>query len=541
MATSQFEAKTFGVGQLISQRKSFAVPVHQRSYAWTKDAVQEFLNDVESSLAKGDSDYFLGLIVIQAAGGGQWVLLDGQQRLTTVSLIYAALRKWLFDKGFDEDAKQIDHEFIGVRKLGGEYSSRMVLNDENRSVYSMVAQGESSSSELHKAKQNSGRSTSNAFLLDAALVCREWVSSLAGSSSEDESAAVDRIYALAGFLDLRLKVVAVEVTDDVDAYVLFESLNDRGIALSALDLIKNYILGKDPGQDARWRELISFLGDRNHDDFLKVFWTSRRGLISKSQIFKSVKSTYTSQGDVSALLDELTIDARLLAALSDEDDPFWEQYSSEVRALVSILLTMDSKQVRALLVALLREIADQRVVADCIWLLSVAIVRFQVIGKGRTGVVEKVIGRICERVSDGAITTSPQFLEEISELITPDADFFDAFKRHTDKKFVRVASLLSVDLIADLGGQVARIDIVDARGVMSAARLSVPADFPEGMSHLSASIGNSTLVFDEPQLAAMARTHGPRIMDHDVESYVLRRAEFLADRAVRIWSPEAAL
>lgn len=139
MAVSQFEAKTFGVGELITQRKLFRVPPHQRSYAWDKESVDAFLQDIETAISNGASDYFIGLIVIQASEIGEWILLDGQQRLTTVSLVFAGLRHWLLQHGLEADATQIHNEYLGVRRLGGTSSSRMLLNTENQAYFQRAA------------------------------------------------------------------------------------------------------------------------------------------------------------------------------------------------------------------------------------------------------------------------------------------------------------------------------------------------------------------------------------------------------------------
>jgi len=72
----------------------------------------------------------------------------------------------------------------------------------------------------------------------------------------------------------------------MDAYVLFESLNDRGADLSALDLVKNYIFSQLRSQSLKslreqWSRMVDNIEDTDADDFLKVFWTSQFGVIQK--------------------------------------------------------------------------------------------------------------------------------------------------------------------------------------------------------------------------------------------------------------------
>lgn len=537
MKSSQFEAKTFGVGELISQRKLFRVPLHQRSFAWDKESVEEFLTDIETAYANGASDYFIGLIVIQASPSGEWVLLDGQQRLTTVSLIYAAIRSWLTKSGYDADAQQIHHEYLGVRRLGGDFSSRMLLNQENQAIFEVSATGALSDEELRRKAALVPKTSSNKLILNAAIACRKWIRTFAG----DEFQAVDldqvsKVYGLARFLDSRLKVVAVEVSSDVDAYVLFESLNDRGVALSALDLIKNYIFSQAPNEAARWDELLLALSDENPEDFLKVFWTSRYGLIQKSQIFRGVKAQYDTAEGVGRLLQELKQDAIILSALGDDDHPYWSGFAPEVRDQVFLLRLLDSKQARPLLISILRSATSQKFVLFAIRLVAVAIVRFQVIGKGRTGVVEKVFGRLCQIISSDHDIGADDFKKVISELITEDEAFFDAFKKHEDKKYSRIAYLLAADAAAKSAS--GPVNVHETRRYYDRCRIVqifLPTDPAD--AEIASRIGNFHLIstenddFNYPQIEI-------EVSDYGFSEFITKRSELLASRAVKLWSAE---
>lgn len=531
MKNSQFEAKTFGVGELISQRKLFRVPPHQRSYAWDKESVEEFLTDIETALANGASDYFIGLVVIQSSPNGEWVLLDGQQRLTTVSLTYAAIRSWLMQSGLDVDAQQIHHDYLGVRRLGGSLSSRMLLNTENQPVFEIAATEAGSEETLKRRVADMSKSGSNKLLLSAALGCRRWLKSFIERDHADEQTSADRIYELARFLDTRLKVVAVEVSSDVDAYVLFESLNDRGVALSALDLIKNFIFSRSPNLTDDWESLISLLGDENPEDFLKVFWTSRYGVIQKSQIFRGVKSNYDNDGDVERLVHEMTEDAYVLAAINDDAHPLWEVFNPEIRDQVYLLRWLDSKQARPLLIAILREISDRDLVSRFIQLIATAIVRFQVIGKGRTGVVEKVFGRLCTLISSRNVTPEV-FAATISELLTDDENFADAFERHEDKKYTRLTYLLAADA-AHIANPDQRPSAHAVRGIFDGSR----AQQVFAQCEHEQRIGNFHLVKKDANDLDLPKLE-PELSNLAGPSFIELRSHTLADRATQVWRIE---
>jgi Protein of unknown function DUF262 len=440
--SSQFEAKTFGVGELIMQRKLFVVPPHQRSFAWGKEAGDEFLADVETAWKNGSTDYFIGLIVIQGSADGEWILLDGQQRLTTVSLIFSSIRYWLHVSGFAEDAKQINHEYLGVRRLGGEYSTRMLLNVENRSAFES-ATALIPDKDLQQAALASSKKSSNRLILDLAVSSRAWVDAIAGERSIHNEDGAKLLYLLARFLDTKLKVVAVEVSSEVDAYVLFESLNDRGVALSALDLIKNYIFSRDPTGQETWDGFLSALGDADPEEFLKIFWTSRFGNIQKSQIFRWVKDKYPSADEAKLLLSQMREDAELLAAIYDDDHPYWTKLPDGLRSQVFLLRFLESKQARPVVMAILRSTRDTEIAQEMVSILATAIMRFQVVGKGRTGVVEKIVGRLCVGLHSGTISDPHSFRDTVSELMTPDSEFSNQFLGYADARYSRLGYILA--------------------------------------------------------------------------------------------------
>src|SRR5262249_18387192 len=134
MNKSQLDANTFGVGELITQRKLFAVPQHQRNFSWGSEEVEQYLSDISNALTSKAPDYFIGLIVLQGHIGNAWQILDGQQRLATTIMAYSAIREWLRSRDYSDDASQIEKEFIGVRQLGGEYMPRLQLNKDNSKV-----------------------------------------------------------------------------------------------------------------------------------------------------------------------------------------------------------------------------------------------------------------------------------------------------------------------------------------------------------------------------------------------------------------------
>lgn len=554
MHKSQFEAGTFGVGELITQRKLFRVPRHQRSYAWSREAVTTFLSDVEAAFASNASEYFIGLVVIQGPEDGEWVLLDGQQRLTTSTMLFAAIRNWLNEHSLLDDARQIETEFLGVRRLGGEYSSRMQLNEENQEYFKSAVIDPDSAASLNKMLPQLPKKSSNKLLLEAAIECQSWVNSIANSVTGDTRNKAERLFRLASFVESKVKVVCVEVSSDVDAYVLFESLNDRGIELSALDLLKNYAYSKSiaataPQFDRHWQRLVSLLEDRNPDEFLKISWTARHGVVQKTQLFRNIRNRYRTQNEVLEFLATLANDAAILTALEDPEHVMWNDYPPGMRNNLHTLALLGSRQTRPVLLAAVSGLAPD--MAEILaWYLIVVVVRFQIIGRGRTGIMEKVFGRLCVEIASGSARGPDAFRRILYELSLSDDEFTEAFARHRDSRLVRFAYFLAALEVQEASGlQQPATTLGSVRELLARTTLvKLSPDSAELDEELEAPvIGELALM--EPELAAatqpsmlsrvkssrFALTAGVAAFAQETEVNFDGRSRLLAAIAARTW------
>lgn len=122
------------------QEGRFVVPSHQRDYSWTVDEVQQLFDDVAEAIEKKNDSYFLGLLVFLTEGE-QFTILDGQQRLATTIIIFAAIRDWLrqYPDQHDE-ARKIQDAYIGGSELGEKGPApRLVLNQANNKNFLIMS------------------------------------------------------------------------------------------------------------------------------------------------------------------------------------------------------------------------------------------------------------------------------------------------------------------------------------------------------------------------------------------------------------------
>jgi len=450
---SQLRANIYGIGQLITQRKLFAVPEHQRSFSWTTEEIEQFLSDISNAIERKANDYFVGLVVMQGLKSNAWTVLDGQQRLATTTMIYAAMRSWLLQNDLEQDAKQIESEYIGVRQLGGKYSSRLKLNTENREIFDTCVVGHKDITELKAIRNDLKKKSSNWRLVDGAIFCREWVEDYC-SHQPVVSARAERLFQLSTYFETSVNVIAVDVASETDAYILFESLNDRGMNLSSLDLVKNYVFSFTNPENIEffrenWAKIARNIEGRDADDFLKVFWTSRFGLVRKLELFSKIRSGYPNANDVRTLVVELADASEKLNAIDDPEHSLWRDYGLSARDRLFQLATLGSKQVRPVILSALSRFEPAEF-NNLLWILVVVIVRFQLIGQGRTGILERNLARLAVKIWKGDVLESAGIADTIEEILPDDDTFRADFSRHSEFNSSRLAYLLAMLEIGEL-------------------------------------------------------------------------------------------
>jgi predicted nucleic acid-binding protein len=442
------KADVIGVGKLISERGNFRVPDHQREYAWPTGAVEQFLEDIEIALKRNESDYFIGLIVlVEPTHDTSWQILDGQQRLATTTMVYSAIRSWLKENGFDKDAQKVQERYIGISELGEEKDRpRIALNVKDRSIFENVVANQVSDNSLEEERKKSGRNSSKRKLLEALIACRSFIAKLAKESGEDVNSQAKILFTLADYIRDNVHVAFMDVASSGNAYVIFESLNDRGIDLSVLDLVKNYVFSK-AGTDLKkvqynWIRMTTTLADRKADDFLKVFWTSRYGRVQRGALFNKIKSKYNRKALSVQLSEELCEAVELYAALDSHDSDIWAEHSEETKEYIKTLTLLAGTQVRPIILSALLKFNPNKIERLLYWLVSL-IVRYQTVGGGRTGRLEQQCASVAPKIFSGDLKSPQSVWDQIKTIIPKDDEFINDFKVYKEATAAKARYIIS--------------------------------------------------------------------------------------------------
>jgi hypothetical protein len=312
----EIEANRRSVQQLFAPvGLQYEVPAYQRPYAWGPEQVDRFWADIVESDGGG---LFLGTLVLYKKGEQKREVIDGQQRLTTLQVLLAIIRDEFVKLGRTDLAQdpqsliwssafmQGDDQF----KLRSGKSNWLVLRDFILR-HPEDARRKSFVNPAHVHSVSKAEWAKNKTLVDAYLRLKKSIDDHVEGSA---AAQVTGLKSLAQKIVFHLDLVSIEVTGLADAFLLFETLNDRGLQLSAADLLKSHLLAKldakfgDPQKldeaSEDWDELVEQLGGGDITRYLRHFLLMTRKKVRKNEIFTEFQKDVKSIGP-EALLEEL--------------------------------------------------------------------------------------------------------------------------------------------------------------------------------------------------------------------------------------------
>jgi hypothetical protein len=326
------------VQDLFGGQHRYVVPAYQRAYVWDEDKQWEPLwADVEratdSCLDESFEDHFLGAIVIRVektppGGITEWSVIDGQQRLTTIQLMLAAIAESARQEGFGDEALMIEHLI--------HHSSLMADGDErfkfwptklNRGAFAEVVAEGGPGPDIEDDANNTIHEAFEFFMHRA--------KTYAYADVEDETQVRTRYAALRQAITGLLQIVTIYLEKEDPAQVIFETLNARGTPLLAMDLVKNALfdLAAQQGEqieslhDEIWEPRLGDTGYWSEEirlgrmsvprteSFLMHWLAMKTGeVVQSDEIFVTFQRSVLSADRVVArdLIDELTSDATLM-------------------------------------------------------------------------------------------------------------------------------------------------------------------------------------------------------------------------------------
>ncbi|MBH8581094.1 DUF262 domain-containing protein [Bisbaumannia pacifica] len=361
------------VGEVFSGSYKYKVPENQRRYEWTiKDEVSEFWQDIINNFSDGKREYFIGPVVLtrpdDAPSSSEKLVIDGQQRLTTITILFCVLRNFakkygdignsgIFSSFVDShDGHYADELLNGaadiIRASGFGKNYRFESNEIDQPV-------------LHKdvLEWYDIDPFSRVKKPDPKIVkTRKFFEGKIYKSFVDGAAGLDKLLAFAKYVVEELKFIVIEAGSESDAYMLFESLNSRGLGLTAADLLKNRFLmvsSKSSSSDKdyvknKWNDIVSLVSGTRFSTtaFFRFYYWAENGKVSQQLLYKSF-SDQIIPGNVTQKISEIEKAAEFFSRISDKElkYPLEKFKASALEKIGAELNTLGYKSPYPLLIA----------------------------------------------------------------------------------------------------------------------------------------------------------------------------------------------
>jgi uncharacterized protein with ParB-like and HNH nuclease domain len=425
------ETNTVALNDVFTNGRRYQVPIYQRDYSWKEEHWDDLWTDILSVYKKETRVHYMGAIVLQDLKEKNYSIIDGQQRLATLSIVALAVIKriqYLIDLGIEveeneERKKLYMGQFIGSKEgVSLRYSNKLKLNENNDSFYrSFLVQ-------LREPINPQKLPSSNTLLQMAFEFFYEKICNSFGEKPKGK--------ALADFLQNQLAekllFIQIVVENDLDAYTVFETLNARGIELSISDLLKNYLLSLTAQSEEdlhqakeQWKSIIQITDLDKFPTFLRYFWHSRYETIRKEQLFKALRKVVTTKEDTFHLLDSLEKYAAVYSALKNPNDELWKG-NKEIRKRVNELKLFGVTQPFPLLLEAYFKLPISQF-EDVLRFCSVIAFRYNVIGNKDPKKQELAFHKASKKLFNKEITNSSQVAQELKSIYIDDEEFESLF------------------------------------------------------------------------------------------------------------------
>ena len=362
----------------------YEVPRFQRDFSWTRGNVEDFLGDVFGS---EDVDYFIGSIVVFRVrrSRNRFGVVDGQQRLTTATLLLCAIRDAFHVMG-DEGRAQGLHSYIQRKDI--ENRTQFVLSRPDRPAryleqaiqrFALSKAQQAKAREIDDSVDGDGTSTADpearalktAYTAIVDFVGDQLPDVDAGLSASERDRrrerAVRRLVELRDVV-LRLKVVWIVVDDEDDAYVIFETLNTRGKDLEVADLVRNHLIQHLRHDEAAveaareaWEGILARFtesaADIDVNRFLLHQWLSTESYTSEKKLFGAIRQQI-GRNNARRYLSDLERDSELYRSMAEPESAHWDSREASVRRSLEALSIFSVRQPYPMVLSLLRAYRD---------------------------------------------------------------------------------------------------------------------------------------------------------------------------------------
>ena len=351
------------VGKLLTE-SFYRIPRFQRPYSWDRSNVEDFWKD---AVVENEGQYFIGNFVAyddKTAMG----IVDGQQRLTTITLLLCALRNAFAKEGSANLAKGI-HSLIERADI----SDQLLYVLQTQTSYPYFQEhiqkfGDSPESDIDAGPEEQLLKQAFQFFDSSLAEVIQGIKDLPNLSLEKKRARIQDDLSKIRDKILNLKLIYTALENDDDAYVIFETLNTRGKDLTLSDLVKSHVVrllkptnrGVDLARD-KWDKMTQIFEDSQADlsisTFLLHFWLSRYEYTTEKKLYKSLKNRI-KKDSAKAFLNDLLKECAIYRYIHEPTYRKWKKEEIDIRNSLNAMNLFRIKQQLPMVLSVMQQYED---------------------------------------------------------------------------------------------------------------------------------------------------------------------------------------
>ncbi|HAH62805.1 MAG TPA: DUF262 domain-containing protein [Treponema sp.] len=347
--------------RLLGNGMHYQIPKYQRDYSWDIEQWSDLWYDIQQ-LIKDEAPHYMGYLVLQTVDDKNFQVIDGQQRLTTICILILSVIKQLLDLPGNEKEKDnnkkraetIRATYIGnIDILTLTSVNKLVLNRNNNAFFANYLVP-------LKEMPNRGLNVSEKLMKKAFETFSGYV--------KNEYKTAESLITFIDIIADQLFFTVITVSDELNAFKVFETLNARGVQLSSSDLLKNYIFSVADSADLHknqmdyleneWAKIADILKGQQVSEYLRIYWNSTHKTVRKNELYRTIRDDIKTSEQAFALLNDLEKKANLYVALQEPADEFWKNRRN-IQEQLGLLELFNVRQPFSLLLSAYSALSDK--------------------------------------------------------------------------------------------------------------------------------------------------------------------------------------
>ena len=345
----------------------YRVPRFQRPYSWTREELEDFWQD---TIVEGDAHYFIGSVVAFMDSPGSYGLVDGQQRLTTITMLLCCIRNAFKQENKNDLATGL-HTLV-IERPNVESLPQYVLQPETSAPYFQehVQKPEDPEVDVELGDEEKDLRSAHLYLANQVDAAIDGIRSDSTLNDVQRSAAISKRLAEIRDKLLALSLIFVELDDEDNACLVFETLNARGKDLRVSDLVKNHLARhlkkKTKTVDTlkvRWEQVVDTIEGSGAaisvDSLIHHHWLSTRDYTSEKNLFKAIKRAI-KKSDAGDYLDRLVCESVFYRSIFEPRASRWAKSQARIRDSLYGLSVFGVRQPAPYVLSLVARLRDRR-------------------------------------------------------------------------------------------------------------------------------------------------------------------------------------